>query len=83
MNLTINFFFNQSILPPILFVIYGADLEEWLHHSAAHTYADDTKSSVTAKRMEEIKMKLEADAKQVLIFMASNGLKATQLKLPY
>ena len=60
--------------------MYGADLEEWLQHSTAHTYADDTKSSVAAKRMEEIKMKLEADAKQVLMFMASNGLKANPTK---
>ena len=65
-----------GILSPILFVMYGADLEEWLNHSEAHTYADDTKSSVTGKSIGEIKAKLEADATEVLKFMASNGLKA-------
>ena len=63
-----------------MFVIYGADLEDWLKHSAPHTYADDTKTSVTAKRLEEIKKKLEEDARQVLKFMASNGLKANSTK---
>ena len=47
-----------GILSPILFVIYGADLEDWLKHSAAHTYADDTKTSVTAKRLGEINIYL-------------------------
>ena len=69
-----------GILSPILFVIYGADLEEWLHHSVAHTYADDTKSSVTGKSIEEVKVKLETDAIEVLKFMASNGLKANSDK---
>ena len=33
-----------GILSPILFVIYGADMELWLKHSTAFTYADDTSS---------------------------------------
>lgn len=69
-----------GILSPILFVIYGADIEAWLKHSTAHTYADDTKTSVTAKTMEEMKLKLEEDARRVLRFMASNGLKANPNK---
>ena len=69
-----------GILSPIIFVIYGADLEEWLYHSEAHTYADDTKSSVTGKNSDEIKSKLESDAAEVLKFMASNGLKANSSK---
>ena len=46
----------------------------------AHTYADDTKSSVTGKSIEEVKVKLETDAIEVLKFMASNGLKANSDK---
>ena len=69
-----------GILSPILFVIYGADLEEWLKHSVAHTHADDTKSSVTAKTLAEVKRRLEEDAIEVLKFMASNGLKANPTK---
>ena len=34
---------NQGgIMSPIKFVIYGADMELWLKHSSALTYADDT-----------------------------------------
>ena len=61
-------------------MIYGADLEKWLRHSVAHTYADDTKSGATGKNIEEVKQKLEEDASNVLRFMASNGLKANASK---
>ena len=36
-----------GIPSPIIFVTYGADMELWLKHSSALTYADDTSSSVT------------------------------------
>ena len=42
------------------------NLEQWLKHSSAYTYADDTSSSVTGKSIEEVKSKLEEDANQVL-----------------
>ena len=69
-----------GILSPIIFVIYGADMELWLKHSSAFTYADDTSSSVTGKTLDEVKKKLEEDADQVLKFMASNGLVANPSK---
>ena len=69
-----------GILSPILFVIYGAGLEKWLKYSTAHNYADDTESGTTAKTLEEVKLKLEEDARNVLQFMASNGLKANPSK---
>ncbi len=31
-----------GILSPIIFIIYGADMEEWITHSSIYTYADDT-----------------------------------------
>ena len=69
-----------GILSPIIFVIYGADMELWLMHSSALTYADDTSSSVKDKRIEEVVRKLEEDAINVLKFMASNGLVANPSK---
>ena len=62
---------QEEILSPIIFVIYGADMEQWLKHSSAFTYADDTSSSVTGKTIAEVKRKLEEDAINVLKFMAS------------
>ena len=44
-----------GILSPIIFVIYGADMELWLKHSSAFTYADDTSSSVKDKEMAMVK----------------------------
>jgi hypothetical protein len=60
--------------------VYGADIEQWLNHSSAFKYADDTSSTVTGKMLEEIKSKLVEDAKMVLKFMTSNGLVANLLK---
>ena len=34
-----------SILSPIIFTIYCADLEEWVKHSSLLNYADDTSTS--------------------------------------
>ena len=56
------------------------DLEDWLLHSSAFTYADDTTSSVTDKDIEIVKQKMEEDATQILRFMASNGLIANPNK---
>jgi retron-type reverse transcriptase len=43
-----------GILSPIIFIIYGADLEEWTNHSSILTYADDTNTSCHGKSQEEI-----------------------------
>ena len=63
-----------------MFVIYGADMELWLKHSKAFTYADDTSSSVHDSHIDVVKAKLEEDAHNVLKFMASNGLVANPSK---
>ena len=55
-------------------------MKNWLKHSSAITYADDTKTSVSGKRLEEIIKKLELDAINVLKFMASNELVANPSK---
>ena len=69
-----------GILSPIIFTLYGADLEDWLKNSKAFNYADDTSTSSKANTMEEMKEKLEVDAVEVLRFMASNGLVANPQK---
>ena len=38
-----------GIISPIIFTIYGADLEEWVNHSSIFNYADDTSSSYANK----------------------------------
>ena len=72
-----------GILSPIIFIIYGADLEDWLRHSLALTYADDTSTSVKGKTIEEVLAKLEEDAGLILRFMASNGLVANPTKMAF
>ena len=69
-----------GILSPIIFAMYGADLEEWLKHSKTFNYADDTSTSTKGKKIEEVIEKLSKDATRVLQFMASNGLVANPSK---
>ena len=54
-----------GVLSPVLFVLYVADLEAWLLHSSAFTYADDTSTSVSDKDLEIVKAKMEEDAVQL------------------
>ena len=69
-----------GILSPIIFIIYGADMEEWIKHSSIYTYADDTSSSCQDQEEETVIKKLEEDADDILRFMASNGLVANPTK---
>ncbi len=69
-----------GILSPIIFTIFGADLEDWTKSSTIFSYADDTSSSSSGESVEEVKRKLEQDAEEVLKFMASNGLVANPSK---
>jgi retron-type reverse transcriptase len=59
-----------GILSPIIFTIFGADLEDWTKSSTIFSYADDTSSSSSGESVEEVKRKLEQDAEEVLKFMA-------------
>ena len=72
-----------GILSPIVFTIYGADMEDWMSHSTLFNYADDTSSSLADRSVETIKEKLESDAEKMLCFMASNGLVANPDKTVY
>ena len=60
-----------------------ADLDEWLEWSSATTYADDTTTGVSHKDLEVVLKRLEIDAKNVLQFMASNGLVANPKKTTF
>ena len=69
-----------GILSPLIFIIFGADLEDWIKHSHAFTYADDTQTNCSGNTDKEVILKLEEDAIDVLEFMASNGLVANPNK---
>ena len=69
-----------GILSPIIFIIYGADMEEWVKESCIFNYADDTESSCKDKDEQVVMRKLEEDATNILEFMASNGLVANPTK---
>ena len=62
---------------------YVADLQLWLKHSRVTTYADDTKTCVSHRILAKVIEMLEEDAKNVLIFMASNGLVANPKKTAF
>ena len=72
-----------GILSPIIFTIYGADLEEWVKHSKIFNYADDTSSSCKDKEENVVIEKLQEDAEGILQFMASNGLVANPAKTDF
>ena len=71
-----------GVLSPLIFVLFVSDLQDWLTHSSAPTYADDTTTG-TANVNSDIMLKdLEEDANQVPKYMASSGLVANAKKLP-
>jgi retron-type reverse transcriptase len=43
-----------GLLSPIIFVIFGAVMEQWVRHSMAFTYAHDTSTSVQDKDIKFI-----------------------------
>lgn len=69
-----------SVLSPLLFLLYTADLQAWLKHSRVISYADDTSICVSSDTLEGLTIKLEEDAQSVLEYMASNGLVANDNK---
>jgi hypothetical protein len=67
-----------AILSPIVFILYTADMELWLKTSRLSNFADDTTSGNSGQNKEEIINRLIEDVKNVLNFMASNGLVANK-----
>ena len=72
-----------GVLSPLVFVLFVSDLQEWLTHSTAPTYADDTTTGTSAKTIAKTIELMEEDANQVLKFMASNGLVANANKTSF
>ena len=72
-----------GILSPIIFTLYTADMELWLKTSKLFNFADDTTTDNKGKSLMEIKNRLEEDARNVLAYMASNGLVANQSKTEF
>ena len=72
-----------GILSPIIFIVYGADMSDWVCNSSLYGYADDTSSSICDEDLSEILRKLEIDADRILRFMASNGLVANPSKTTF
>ena len=72
-----------GVLSPLVFVLFVSDLQEWLAHSTAPTYADDTTTGTSAKTIAKTIELMEEDANQVLKFMASNGLVANANKTSF
>ncbi len=48
-----------GILSPIILIIYGADMEEWVKESCIFNYADDTESSCKDKYEQVVMKKLQ------------------------
>ena len=69
-----------GVLSPLVFVLFVADLEEWLEHSFTPTNADDTTTGTHGWSVQETIELMEIDAENVLQFMASNGLVQTQTR---
>ena len=72
-----------GILSPIIFTLYTADMELWLENSSLFNYADDTTTDCRNIDVLQIQRKLEEDAKNILSFMASNGLIANESKTEF
>ena len=72
-----------GVLSPLVFVLFVSDLECWLKHSSAPTYADDTTTGTSTNSALETIVKMEEDADRVLKFMASNGLVANADKTTF
>jgi len=69
-----------SLLSPLIFLIYIADVELWVDDVSVHGYADDTQSSYSSENEEDIVTRLEESAKKMLTYMASNSLSANPKK---
>ena len=65
-----------GVLSPLIFVLFVSDLQDWLLHSSAPTYADDTTTRTSCTTVQESMRNLEEDADLVLRYMASNRLVA-------
>ena len=72
-----------GVLSPLIFVLFVSDLQDWLEHSTAPTYADDTTTGTSGFFLDQVLKNVEEDANRVLQYMASNGLVANAKKTSF
>ena len=72
-----------SCLSPLLFLIYTADVEEYLQGAAVYSYADDTTTYIAGKDEQYVRTELEKDAANLLKYMAANLLVANPDKTQF
>ena len=72
-----------GVLSPLIFILFVSDLQDWLLHSTAPTYADDTSSGTSGFNLDNMISNMEEDADLVLKFMASNAWWLTQKKTAF
>jgi hypothetical protein len=72
-----------GVLSPLIFVLFVSDLQDWLEHSTAPTYADDTTTGTSGFSLDQVLKNVEEDANKVLQYMASNGLVANAKKTSF
>ena len=46
-------------MSPLIFIIFGVNLEDWISQSTVYTYADDTATGCRGKIEEEVMEGLE------------------------
>ena len=59
-----------GVLSPLIFVLFVSDLQDWLEHSTAPKYADDTTTGTSGFSLDQVLKNVEEDANMVLQYMA-------------
>ena len=74
---------QDSILGPLLFLIYINDLPNCLKHSTARMFADDTNITVSGKSIKEAEVAVNADLNNIREWLLSNRLSLNLVKTEY
>ncbi len=72
-----------TILGPLLFLLYINDLPNWLEHSQARMYADDTNLTFASNNIDDINYHLNHDLANVNKWLIANRLTLNQSKTEF
>ena len=72
-----------SLLSPLIFTIFAADMELWVKKAIIFSYADDTVSIVSHESAQGAIEALEMDAGNILHYMTQNYLVANPKKMGF